>query len=158
MAGEGQGGGGGEEEESAYPTEQGKGRLAGWVYTHEDLSLASLHVALPYRRQVDPAAAASSPPLSLGRLLVSLLSPRVGLAQRRALAACGLDVRALEQAAAAAATASSPPYCPWPVTADVDASDAGSVRFYERLGCRRVARHCWLGVRAALAQQEASEK
>lgn len=145
------------EEDNAYPAEQGKGRLAGWVYTHEDLSLASLHVALPYRRQVD-AAPASAPPLSLGRLLVALLTPRVGLVQRRALATCGLDVSALEQEAMAASTASQSPWCPWPVTADVDASDAGSVRFYERLGCRRVARHCWLGVRAALAQQEASEK
>ncbi|PWN26059.1 hypothetical protein BDZ90DRAFT_57494 [Jaminaea rosea] len=139
-------------EEDVYPIEQAKGSLAGWVYTHEDMSLASLHVALPYRRRVEPAdstASSAAPPpapLSLGRLLVTLLSPRIGLAQRRALTACGVDVAAIE----AEATQGEGTWCPWPVTAHVDASDQGAVRFYEKLGCTRMAKHVWLGLKAPL--------
>lgn len=65
--------------DSGYPVtmQEGSGSPAAWAYAHDDLSLASLHVAEPYRRS------------GLGKACVYLMGKRLIAAQKRALIQAG---------------------------------------------------------------------
>ncbi|CAO1634792.1 unnamed protein product [Parajaminaea phylloscopi] len=120
-----------------YPQQQHAGALAGWCYTHEDLSLASLHVAEPYRRL-------TSPQVSLGRLIVQLLTRRIAESQRRALSRFRMDLDELRKQEA------STGWCAWHTKADVDVTSEGAIRFYQRCGFKLMAIHAWVGLRAPI--------
>jgi GNAT superfamily N-acetyltransferase len=65
-----------ESNSSEYPTSIKAGSPAAWAYAHDDLSLASLHVAEVYRRT------------GLGRICVNLMGKKLIQAQKEALAKC----------------------------------------------------------------------
>lgn len=117
-----------------YATDQAKGRAAGWVYTHEDLSLASLHVPPPYRRLTPRTEGVPS----VGRLLMDVMSARISRHQERILRQVGLDLDLDGDSLGPQAR---------PVTADVEIDNAASWQFYLRTGFVPVARHTWLGLR-----------
>ncbi|CAO1625683.1 unnamed protein product [Sympodiomycopsis kandeliae] len=119
-----------------YATTQSKGKAAGWVYTHEDLSLASLHVAPAYRRLTPKREGVPS----VGRLLMEIMANRVARHQHRILRQAGVDADALSSKA-------------WPVVADVEPDNEGSVAFYQRTGFVHVNRHTWLGLRVAVSKK-----
>jgi GNAT superfamily N-acetyltransferase len=60
-----------------YPVVMQQGSPAAWAYAHDDLSLASLHVAEPYRRS------------GLGKACVYLMGKKLMQAQKRALVQAG---------------------------------------------------------------------
>lgn len=62
---------------TSYPTSIQSGSPAAWAYAHDDLSLASLHVAEPYRR------------LRLGKCCVDIMAKRLIDAQKQALKQAG---------------------------------------------------------------------
>lgn len=80
---------------SSYPTSIGKGRPAGWAYSHDNLSLASLHVAQPYRRIKKNASCIGTrvsnqiSELSVGKICVAAMAPKLIEAQRDALRMSG---------------------------------------------------------------------
>lgn len=113
-----------------YASSQERGSAAGWVYTHEDLSLASLHVAPPYRR-LSPRQEGVP---SVGRLLIDIMAARIARHQRRALRDAGVDLETIDETA-------------WPLTADVETENLASWQFYLRTDFVPVARHTWLGLR-----------
>lgn len=62
---------------SYYPANIQPGSPAAWAYAHDDLSLASLYVAEPYRR------------LKLGNYCVEIMAKRLIDAQKKALTQVG---------------------------------------------------------------------
>lgn len=71
------------------------GKPAGWVYNHDDLALASLHVPQNYRRIVS-SSESSVKGKGIGTILMELITPRVALVQEYALKKSG-NARLLEQ-------------------------------------------------------------
>ncbi|UZJ55444.1 hypothetical protein CBS101457_004764 [Exobasidium rhododendri] len=107
-----------EEEESSrseYPTHIQAGSPAAWAYAHDDLSLASLHVAEPYRR------------LGLGRVCVAYMAKKLIDAQKGSLlqAGCGYaDVQT-------------------PFILDTEMHKGASRLFFEELGFKGVVIATW---------------
>lgn len=121
-----------------HVTEQECGALAGWCYTHEDLSLASLYVVEAYRRLPPPG-------VSVGRLIVQILSRKIAETLRQTLIRVGVDPDEFGHQ-----DTSEKNWCPWLVKADVDVNSEGAIKFYERVGFRRMAYQDWLGLKVSL--------
>lgn len=157
---------------NTYPSVQAKGAPAGWCYTHDDLGLASLHVATPYRRLQSAITSTSASPTvpakvknqaqpeneeivitSLGRTVVDIMSQYIATQERASLTALGLDLEELRSACSASLSAIAghprPSVCPWSIVADValDDDSAGSRAFYRKIGFHEIGRRCWGGVK-----------
>jgi GNAT superfamily N-acetyltransferase len=100
----------------SYPTKRQTGSPVAWAYAHDDLSLASLHVAEPYRR------------LGLGKYSVDAMARKLIQAQKQAvrLARCD-DVPLLQTAC----------------LLDTEMHKGGSRLFFEQLGFKGIVIATW---------------
>ncbi|CAO1622457.1 unnamed protein product [Jaminaea pallidilutea] len=133
--------------DNRYALEQSRGSLAGWAYTHEDLSLASLHVPPAYRRLGAKGAGSTtektthSPP-SVGRLIVEVLSDKVQAHLKQALARFGCDLEELSRHQSQGEAA-----CAWHLRADTEVGPGSAEEFYKRMGFKRMANLTWSGLK-----------
>lgn len=133
--------------DNRYALEQNRGSLAGWAYTHEDLSLASLHVPPAYRRLGAKGAGSTtektthSPP-SVGRLIVEVLSDKVQAHLKQALARFGCDLEELSRCQSQGEAA-----CAWHLRADTEVGPGSAEEFYKRMGFKRMANLTWSGLK-----------
>jgi ribosomal protein S18 acetylase RimI-like enzyme len=103
------------ESRSEYPKQIQSGAPVAWAYAHDDLSLASLHVAEPYRR------------LGLGKNCVDYMAKKLIGAQKEALAKAGCgDIGALT-----------------PYLLDTEMHKGASRLFFEQQGFKGVVIATW---------------
>lgn len=103
-----------------YPTsiEEGSGSPAAWAYAHDDLSLASLHVAEPYRRS------------GLGKICVDIMGKKLIQAQKEALSKCLLPSTTDDK-------------IPTPILLDTEMQKAASRLFFEAQGFIAIVVATW---------------
>jgi ribosomal protein S18 acetylase RimI-like enzyme len=98
-----------------YPNKVQPGSPVVWAYAHDDLSMASLHVAEPYRR------------LGLGRYCVDLMAKKLIQATKKALLQAGCDS----------------PNAQTPCLLDTEMHKGGSRLFFEQQGFKGIVIATW---------------
>lgn len=109
-----------------YPKTMTTGSPAGWAIAHSNLSLGALHVAEPYRRCKQNGASDNDESISVGRLAVIVMGPKLIDAQRQALRHIGVKDD-----------------LPTPYFADTEMHKGPARMFFEAVGFRGCLLRTW---------------